>query len=105
MPGADPESYISFDARVKQAQSAWRGKSQFIFLPEGHGAAMTDIETECQPSIRSNSCYKDYNPYGIDFNGLQTIKSNMGLRTIFSFNPCTFCKMLGIVYGRYLVDE
>ncbi len=46
MPGVDPKSYTSFDARVKQAQAAERGKFQFIFLPDGPGAVMTDIETE-----------------------------------------------------------
>lgn len=45
-PGVDPESYTSFDARVKQAQAAERGKFQFIFLPDGPGAVMADIETE-----------------------------------------------------------
>jgi FMN-dependent oxidoreductase (nitrilotriacetate monooxygenase family) len=46
MPGVDPKSYISFDARVKQAQAAERGKFQFIFLPDGPGAILTDLETE-----------------------------------------------------------
>lgn len=46
MPGVNPKSYTSFDARVKQAQAAERGKFQFIFLPDGPGAVMTDIETE-----------------------------------------------------------
>ncbi len=46
MPGVDPESYTSFDARVKQAQAAERGKFQFLFLPDGPGAIMADIETE-----------------------------------------------------------
>jgi FMN-dependent oxidoreductase (nitrilotriacetate monooxygenase family) len=46
MPGVDPKSYTSFDARVKQAQAAERGKFQFIFLPDGPGAVMADIETE-----------------------------------------------------------
>jgi len=45
-PGVDPESYTSFDARVKQAQAAERGKFQFIFLPDGPGAILADIETE-----------------------------------------------------------
>lgn len=45
-PGVDPESYTSFDARVKQAQAAERGKFQFLFLPDGPGAIMADIETE-----------------------------------------------------------
>lgn len=46
MPGVDPQSYTSFDARVKHAQAAERGKFQFIFLPDGPGAVMADIETE-----------------------------------------------------------
>src|SRR4051794_30694815 len=46
MPGVDPKSYTGFDARVKQAQAAERGKFQFIFLPDGPGALLTDIETE-----------------------------------------------------------
>lgn len=46
MSGVDPKSYTSFDARVKQAQAAERGKFQFIFLPDGPGAIMADIETE-----------------------------------------------------------
>ncbi|WP_238585074.1 NtaA/DmoA family FMN-dependent monooxygenase [Chryseobacterium sp. Leaf201] len=46
MPGVDAESYTSFDARVKQAQAAERGKFQFIFLPDGPGAVITDIATE-----------------------------------------------------------
>lgn len=45
-PGVEPESYTSFDARVKQAQAAERGKFQFIFLPDGPGAILADIETE-----------------------------------------------------------
>lgn len=44
--GVDPESYTSYDARVKQAQAAERGKFQFIFLPDGPGAVITDIATE-----------------------------------------------------------
>lgn len=46
MPGVDPKSYTSYDARVKQAQAAERGKFQFVFLPDGPGAIMADIETE-----------------------------------------------------------
>lgn len=46
MPGTNPESYTSFDARVKQAQAAERGKFQFLFLPDGPGAVMADIEIE-----------------------------------------------------------
>jgi len=46
MPGVDPMSYTSFDARAKQAQAAERGKFQFIFLPDGPGAVLADIGTE-----------------------------------------------------------
>jgi FMN-dependent oxidoreductase (nitrilotriacetate monooxygenase family) len=46
MAGVDPQSYTSFDARVEQAQAAERGKFQFIFLPDGPGALITDIATE-----------------------------------------------------------
>jgi len=46
MPGVDPKSYTSFDARVKQAQAAERGKFQFLFLPDGPGAVLADIAME-----------------------------------------------------------
>lgn len=46
MPGVDPKNYTSFDARVKQAQAAERGKFQFLFLPDGPGAMITNIATE-----------------------------------------------------------
>ncbi len=46
MPGVDPQSYTSYDARIKQVQAAERGKFQFIFLPDGPGAVLTDLETE-----------------------------------------------------------
>ncbi|MFW0716386.1 NtaA/DmoA family FMN-dependent monooxygenase [Pedobacter sp. N23S346] len=46
MPGIDAESYTNFDARVKQAQAAERGKFQFIFLPDGPGAVLADIGME-----------------------------------------------------------
>lgn len=49
MPGVDPKNYTSFDARVKHAQAAERGKFQFIFLPDGPGAIMADIETQSPP--------------------------------------------------------
>ena len=45
-PEVDPESYTSFDARVTQSQAAERGKFQFIFLPDGPGTILSDIETE-----------------------------------------------------------
>ncbi|WP_317619161.1 NtaA/DmoA family FMN-dependent monooxygenase [Chryseobacterium foetidum] len=34
-PGIDPTDYTSYDARVRHAQAAERGKFQFIFLPDG----------------------------------------------------------------------
>lgn len=45
MPWVDPTSYTSFDARVRQAQAAERGKLQFLFLPDGP-TLVTDIENE-----------------------------------------------------------
>jgi FMN-dependent oxidoreductase (nitrilotriacetate monooxygenase family) len=46
MPGVDPTSYTSFDAKVRQAQAAERGKLQFLFLPDGPSAVAADIEHE-----------------------------------------------------------
>lgn len=46
MPWVDPKDYTSFDARVRQAQAAERGKFQFLFLPDGPGSLMADLETE-----------------------------------------------------------
>jgi len=46
MPGVDPTSYTSFDAKVRQAQAAERGKIQFLFLPDGPSAVAADIEYE-----------------------------------------------------------
>ncbi|MDB5914959.1 MAG: nitrilotriacetate monooxygenase [Ramlibacter sp.] len=46
MPGVDPTSYTSFDAKVRQAQAAERGKLQFLFLPDGPSAVAPDIEHE-----------------------------------------------------------
>ncbi|KQQ08254.1 NtaA/DmoA family FMN-dependent monooxygenase [Rathayibacter sp. Leaf296] len=34
-PATDPRSYTSFDAKVRHAQAAERGKLQFLFLPDG----------------------------------------------------------------------
>ncbi|RWZ67937.1 LLM class flavin-dependent oxidoreductase [Labedella populi] len=34
-PGMDPTNYTSFDAKVRQAQAAERGKLQFLFFPDG----------------------------------------------------------------------
>jgi FMN-dependent oxidoreductase (nitrilotriacetate monooxygenase family) len=45
-PGVDPTSYTSFDAKVRQAQAAERGKLQFLFLPDGPSAVAADIEFE-----------------------------------------------------------
>ena len=46
MPGVDPTSYTSFDAKVLQAQAAERGKLQFLFLPDGPSSVAADIEHE-----------------------------------------------------------
>ncbi len=46
MPGVDPLSYTSFDAKVRQAQAAERGKLHFLFLPDGPSAVAADIEHE-----------------------------------------------------------
>ena len=45
MPGVDPRNYASFDAKVRYAQAAERGKMQFLFLPDGPGH-VGDIENE-----------------------------------------------------------
>lgn len=45
MPGVDPRSYASFDAKVRHAQAAERGKFQFVFLPDGP-SQMIDIDEE-----------------------------------------------------------
>lgn len=45
MPWVDPRNYASFDARVRHAQAAERGKLQFLFLPDGPGH-VGDIEHE-----------------------------------------------------------
>lgn len=42
-PWVDPTNYTNYDARVRYAQAAERGKLQFIFLPDGP-AHLTDIE-------------------------------------------------------------
>lgn len=46
MPGVDPASYTSFDAKVRQAQAAERGKLQFLFLPDGPSSVAAEIEHE-----------------------------------------------------------
>ena len=46
MPGADPRAYTSFDAKVRQAQAAERGKFQFLFLPDGPAAVTGDLDHE-----------------------------------------------------------
>ena len=38
-------SYTSFDAKVRHAQAAERGKLQFLFLPDGP-SHVSDIENE-----------------------------------------------------------
>lgn len=45
MPGVDSTSYASFDAKVRHAQAAERGKLQFLFLPDGP-SVVADIENE-----------------------------------------------------------
>lgn len=44
-PGVDPTSYASFDAKVRHAVAAERGKLQFLFLPDGP-TYVGDIENE-----------------------------------------------------------
>lgn len=46
MPGADPRAYASFDAKVRQAQAAERGKFQFLFLPDGPYSVFGDLNHE-----------------------------------------------------------
>jgi FMN-dependent oxidoreductase (nitrilotriacetate monooxygenase family) len=46
MPGVNPESFTSFDEKVKHAKAAERGKFQFLFLPDFPGALLNDVETE-----------------------------------------------------------
>ena len=46
MPGVDPTAYTSFDAKVRHAQAAERGKLQFLFLPDGPSSVAADIEYE-----------------------------------------------------------
>lgn len=46
MPGTDPRAYTSFDAKVRQAQTAERGKFQFLFLPDGPAAVSGDLDHE-----------------------------------------------------------
>lgn len=45
MPWVDPRNYASFDAKVRHAQAAERGKLQFLFLPDGP-SHVGDIEHE-----------------------------------------------------------
>jgi len=45
MPGVDPMNYASFDAKVRHAQAAERGKLHFLFLPDGP-SYVADIENE-----------------------------------------------------------
>lgn len=46
MPGVDPASYTSFDAKVSQAQAAERGKLHFLFLPDEPATLAGDLEYE-----------------------------------------------------------
>ncbi|KUM31122.1 nitrilotriacetate monooxygenase [Arthrobacter sp. EpRS66] len=43
--GVDPENYTSFDAKIRYAQAAERGKLQFLFLPDGP-SHVGDLENE-----------------------------------------------------------
>ncbi|GEO86745.1 MULTISPECIES: hypothetical protein [Alphaproteobacteria] len=45
MPWVDPTSYTSFDAKVRHAQAAERGKLQFLFLTDGP-SHVGDIDNE-----------------------------------------------------------
>ncbi|MFC3314426.1 NtaA/DmoA family FMN-dependent monooxygenase [Falsigemmobacter intermedius] len=45
MAGVDPRSYTSFDAKVRQAKAAERGKFQFLFLPDGP-SQVVDVDEE-----------------------------------------------------------
>ncbi len=45
MPGVDPWSYTSFDAQVRHAQAAERGKFQFLFVPD-FPSLLGDVETD-----------------------------------------------------------
>lgn len=45
VPGVDPKSYTSVEAKIKHAQAAERGKLQFLFLPDGP-THVGDIEHE-----------------------------------------------------------
>jgi FMN-dependent oxidoreductase (nitrilotriacetate monooxygenase family) len=45
MPGVDPANYTSFDAQVRYAQAAERGKFQFLFLPD-YPALKGDVAVE-----------------------------------------------------------
>ena len=46
MSGADPRAFTSFDAKVRQAQVAERGKFQFLFLPDGPFVLNGDLNHE-----------------------------------------------------------
>jgi len=45
MPWVDPRNHACFDAKVRHAQAAERGKLHFLFLPDGPSHA-SDIENE-----------------------------------------------------------
>ncbi|WP_275785367.1 NtaA/DmoA family FMN-dependent monooxygenase [Pararhizobium gei] len=45
MPGVDPRNYTNFDSQVRYAQSAERGKFQFLFMPD-FPALTGNVETE-----------------------------------------------------------
>ena len=45
VPGVDPKSYTSVEAKIRHAQAAERGKLHFLFLPDGP-SHIGDIEHE-----------------------------------------------------------
>ena len=45
VPGVDPTSYTSIEAKIRHARAAERGKLQFLFLPDGP-SHVADIEHE-----------------------------------------------------------
>ncbi|WP_461186849.1 hypothetical protein [Arthrobacter sp. Z4-13] len=51
-PGVDLANYTSFDAHVRYAQAAERGKFAFLFLPD-HPSLQADVDQET-PGITSS---------------------------------------------------
>ncbi|TYC86136.1 NtaA/DmoA family FMN-dependent monooxygenase [Novosphingobium sp. BW1] len=46
MPGVDPMNFTSYDAKVRHAQTAERGKLHFLFFPDGPGTLGVDLDHE-----------------------------------------------------------